>query len=237
MFCDEQGPLTREHAWPAWLRDALTPRGPFKATVAGRQWQAPSVDVVVRAVCGGCNNGWLAQIEAATLPVLRQLVTGEVAPTGPVALDESAQSLLATWAAKTVLTHEPIRPIRVIPDGEFWTFHKHRRPVGSQFIFLSAYAGRRWAARTWREPLYRTGRDGHRLSQHPVGYTATLLAGRALFRIVRCEPAGTPMWIENSLASRSVRLWPPSAEPQLWPPPLAVDDHAVDAFGASTSTA
>ncbi|MDN3356845.1 hypothetical protein [Actinomadura sp. DC4] len=175
-------------------------------------------------------------MEETTLPLLRPLVTGEAAPTRPVVLDKTAQSLLATWAAKTVLTHEPTRPTRVIPDGEFWTFCEHRKPVGNQFVFFSAYAGRRWAARSWREPLHRAGHDG-RLSRHPIGYTATLLAGHALFRIVRCEPAGTPMWIDHSVSVTSVRLWPPTATPQPWPPSLTVNDDAVDAFGASSGTA
>jgi hypothetical protein len=222
LFCRAQVPLTREHTWPAWLRDALEPRGPFKADVAGRQWKTPSVDVTVRLVCGDCNNGWLSQIETATLPILRPMVTGEVTPAHPVLPDEAQ--------------HEPTRQGRMIPAGEFWAFHRHRRPVGNQFVFLAAYSGHRWAARSWRQPLYRTSREGNP-SEHPVGYTATLLAGRALFRIVRCEPAGTPMWIDGSVTATSVRLWPPTTEPQRWPPPLLVNDEAVDAFGTATGTA
>jgi hypothetical protein len=79
------------------------------------------------------------------------------------------------------------------------------------------------------------GRDGSP-SRHPAGYTATLLAGHALFRIFRCEPAGTPIWIDGSVTATSVRLWPPNAAPQPWPPSLLVNDAAVDAFGASTGT-
>ena len=137
------------------------------------------IDIAARAVCRDCNNGWLAELETATLPVLRPLVTGDSENAAPSTLSVNDQRLLAAWAGKTVLTHEAVRPVRIIPDGEFWTFHERRRPVGNQLIFLSAYNGRRWAARSWREPLYRTGRDGH-MSTQPIGYTATLLAGGAV---------------------------------------------------------
>src|SRR5262249_2198778 len=155
----------------------------FRATLGDRQWQTTRIDTVARAICRDCNNGWLAELETATLPVLRPLVTSDSEKAAPSMLSVDDQRLLAAWAAKTVLTHEAVRPGRITPDGEFWMVYERRRPVGNQLIFLSAYNGRRWAARSWREPLYRTGRDGC-MSAQPIGYTVTLLAGGALFRLV-----------------------------------------------------
>jgi hypothetical protein len=235
-FCRAPSPLTREHAWPRWLCETLKQRGPFRATIGDRQWQTSSIDLVARAVCRDCNNGWLAELETATLPVLRPLVTSDGPEAVPSVLSADDQWLLAAWAAKTLLTHEAVRPARVIPDGEFWTFYERRRPVGNQLIFLSAYSGRRWAARSWREPLHRTGSDG-RLSAQPIGYTATLLAGGALFRLVRCEPAGTPIAVDQSISTTAVVLWPPIGQPLSWPPSIGVNDTAVDNFHATSGVA
>jgi hypothetical protein len=61
-------------------------------------FQAPSFSHTIRRVCGPCNNGWMADLEAATEP----LVTGMLAGERPV-LGAAEQDTLSRWMYKTAL--------------------------------------------------------------------------------------------------------------------------------------
>ena len=64
----------------------------------------------MRHVCKTCNETWLSNnVEVPAKPILIPLIKGE-----RVDIDSAAQKILATWAAKTVMTAEYVHPTKVV---------------------------------------------------------------------------------------------------------------------------
>src|SRR5260221_10532881 len=120
IFCSgaSGSSLSKEHVLPNWLR-VLFPRNPADTHTHGitswvelspggltpvtvrRKKQGQASTKRVRVVCERCNNGWLSQLETRTKPLLFRLIRAE-----RVVLGSDEQSLLAVWAAKTIMTAE-----------------------------------------------------------------------------------------------------------------------------------
>jgi hypothetical protein len=109
--------ITREHVWPAWLRDFLPKlTGPGHAerwsSASGRErWQQKPLSATVREFCEDCNSGWMSELEYAAKPVVGPMVAGQT-----VKLDETAQEIVAKWVAvkglvavQTISVPQPIR--------------------------------------------------------------------------------------------------------------------------------
>ena len=61
-----------------------------------QSFETIGTQLLVRAVCGQCNNGWMSRLEAETKPVLGQLIVGKKAW-----LTEDDQHIIARWSVKT----------------------------------------------------------------------------------------------------------------------------------------
>ena len=101
IFCGST-PLTKEHLWPDWLRRKVELGQPFEHRIEDEidgveardvTFMTPPFKQVVKAVCGGCNGGWMSAIEAAAKPILLDLIYAR----GRM-LDPDDQRRLATWA-------------------------------------------------------------------------------------------------------------------------------------------
>ena len=98
LFCDRQAG-SREHLWAAWIHERLPKREPIRITSADRPITfSKNPEIKVKSVCGVCNNGWMSNLEAASIPVVGNLMQDISLP-----LDTSQQTLLATWAVKTAM--------------------------------------------------------------------------------------------------------------------------------------
>lgn len=106
-WCGET-PLSREHLLPQWLSDVLVDAFPAEdgyefayvfTTSEGegplRAYSPQQPELVVRAVCTACNNGWMAALEGRTKKFLEPMVRGEI-----LRLSIAEQATLAHWAAK-----------------------------------------------------------------------------------------------------------------------------------------
>lgn len=103
VFCGAR-PTTREHVYPKWLRTVLSEPGEVRTItqiaegdVRTRRTEI-AFDVTVRAVCAGCNSGWMSRLELLLQPTLTPLLKGHAA-----ALDQSQQQSVASWVFKTLL--------------------------------------------------------------------------------------------------------------------------------------
>jgi hypothetical protein len=107
LFCTAPlaGERAREHVFPRWLLDELGIRG---EPISPTQFR-PSLEVVSTRshlleklqegrVCATCNNGWMSQLEAAAIPLLRPLMEGTGLVT-ELALEQ--RTVVARWAVKT----------------------------------------------------------------------------------------------------------------------------------------
>src|SRR6266536_2852762 len=120
VFCGRR-PLTREHIFPFWLRDAvggvgvatnyMTDGGEAWPSVGEpltyqRQWRANEAGIVARCVCGECNSGWMNDLDHGVKERLVPLVGGAAEE-----LDAGARQRLATWAAKIGILLENTRGV------------------------------------------------------------------------------------------------------------------------------
>src|SRR5262249_28102381 len=99
VFCG-RGPLSIEHAWPAWLQKELRTPGSIVSMRWGSGEPLTRVDkkgleVKVGRVRIQCNTTWMSGLEDAAKPVLLPLIRGRVMP-----LSDTDKLLVANWALK-----------------------------------------------------------------------------------------------------------------------------------------
>lgn len=94
---------SREHVIPQWITRLLGEGGQIaeeivRATEPGVTHTRLTTTLARKTVkvCGGCNNGWMSQLESDLLPVLSDMVLGR-----PRTLSTSACVDLAVWMLKT----------------------------------------------------------------------------------------------------------------------------------------
>src|SRR5260370_18573712 len=95
----------------------------------------------VRKVCRKCNNGWLSRLEEKIKPLLVSLMNGE-----SCFLGIPEQTMLATWAMKTVMTAEFMEPtMSAVPieDREFLMRTLSPPPAG-WWIWIAGSQGEEW---------------------------------------------------------------------------------------------
>lgn len=147
IFCGGT-PLTREHLYGRWARRFADreQRNIFQrsdregeTSQAGytRHWKARAYDRQACVVCKACNSGWMSDLEMAVSVLLDpKALSGRP-------LDLKEQTLLATWAMKTVLTMDAAQSPdeRVIPFEVARRFGRDRKlPDGTQ-VWMASYTG------------------------------------------------------------------------------------------------
>ena len=155
IFC-EGFRLSREHVFGEWLKeffprdkttthtmgtftwsDEIITRGPSKTS---QNKPGHTGTRKVRVVCQTCNNGWLSVLEDQTKPVLTPLITGKHANLTP-----EAQTILATWASKTVMTAEYVQPKgRCVTQKERVWLKARLTPPEDWCVWIAAYNGSEW---------------------------------------------------------------------------------------------
>lgn len=101
LFCQKERKLTLEHVLPNWL-STLYPKdtkiiNQFTGS-SNQVWPSKIFQHKAKIVCAECNNGWMANLEAKTKPIIEKMIT-----LNSMSLDENTQNTLAFWAQKTVL--------------------------------------------------------------------------------------------------------------------------------------
>lgn len=144
VFCG-RGPTTNEHVWPDWLhrrvgiKEALphirTLKREGKEAVQG-SFPLPPFSLTTRAVCTGCNSGWMADLETRA----KRLLDGPISGRGR-ALHRDGQTTLASWAFKTTLMFEQANPrdARAIPAEHYMAMYQERRPPTGVSVWMASY--------------------------------------------------------------------------------------------------
>jgi hypothetical protein len=102
-------------------------------------------------VCAPCNGGWMAALEAAVKPILSPLIL----TTDPQSFTEDDALMLATWAAKTVLTASLLHSddTNPIPKKYFGELYRDRRPFKDCVVWIAAYDVGRYPASSSMVPI------------------------------------------------------------------------------------
>ncbi len=228
IFCDNSGPLSREHVFATWLKQAVDTKGRIVHTYAPHaghpgkalEWEAAGFDVVTRKVCTTCNTGWMAELEEQTRPILTPLIRGKVRH-----LDVADQTIIARWAGKTAVTlnaADHATPSR-FPNG-FVTALKSGEPPPMTQVWFGALDFRAVAGANVRMRISGPG------FQAQLAVMPLLLLGRLLLvAFVRLDPRALPRLVQHTLQNVLSQIWPP-VERVRWPPPAALSESQMAAF-------
>jgi hypothetical protein len=185
-------------------------------------WKLQRLNVTVRTFCGGCNNGWMSQLEADMRPLLRDLVQGH-----PVVMSPLQQERVAAWVHKTalVLSLTNRSGYQYFTAEDYSTFHAHRCPPAGTQIWLAAYDGpQQWTTWTRRRAVEITHKPS---GEQRDGYVMIATLGRLVLAQVSSRwDTPPPGWkgVPPRFARLLVSAWPRSAQSRTWPPPDTLDE-------------
>lgn len=230
IFCDNDRPLTQEHLFPDWLRQALPPA--VKSTYTRRKgggtinsWRSFSHNTTARIACQPCNTGWMSQIEgeagALLLPKILQAAPGVITP--PQA------ATIATWLYLKSLVIQSTTAPAVTPAHFYHDLFANRSPRPGTTVWLGALNGVDAATGFFVGAQIDAVHHGQAFS----GYLATLAVGNLAARLLYIPPdAGQVGEITNlGFEGRLVKISPNAGNVQ-WPPP-AMDIPAYTTFNAT----
>lgn len=239
-FCQSDEPMTQEHLWPGWMAKVLDIDEDATNTqrfgIAGeqehfREYQRKPFKLTAGAVCAGCNNGWMSQLEDAMKATTEGILRGRGRH-----LHERAQATISMWATVKLLVGEYTIPedVRIIPPEHYPTVYEardsYRLPLHSFEVHTAAYRGRRigFYERT-ASTLKTTNRDtGEKVDFD--AWLGTFAIGSLVLRVLgHTMPEPLHIGFKGRYSQRVRRMWPPS-KPFNWPPGPPLDDAGLDWF-------
>lgn len=255
VFCGWEGTLTREHAWPKWIREVL-PEGHVKGysqqhrvavgtgevTEITPMLRHKAADREVKVVCQQeCNGGWMCDLEGVAKPLLTPLILGDAAD-----LSKHDQKLIAFWAAKTAMMLQFIHPVdlRGIPAAHYQYVYDQRQALPSMRVWISAASDHFYRTshymRAYRlpgaNPPWLRPPPGERTP--PNAYTAVMVVGHMILSLVGWT---IPEWDfsvapDDRWASARQCIWPPRPGGWSWPPDAVLGSLVeVETFAAAAT--
>jgi hypothetical protein len=223
--------MSKEHVVPRWVSKIIVPHFGVSRPVMIRQSSAESktvrdiagakvINVVMKRVCKVCNETWMEkELETPCRKVLPSMLRGQ-----ETVLDDTAQRVLAGWAAKTAMVgryaHNP--PGEIEP---YWLEHiyRHHLPPPTWYVWVTAYRGKRYVyydARGFSLP--------DRLVKKVDGVVMSLLIGHVVFKVLGIPRGVTPSYPAGDIL---FRLWPIAGKTLTWPPKKAtLTDESLRGF-------
>jgi hypothetical protein len=186
IFCGST-PVTKEHLWPDWLRREAEIGQPFEHLIEDETDGAETRDVtfmtppfkqVVKAVCAGCNGGWMSAIEVAAKPILLDLIYANRRT-----LDPDDQRKLATWAFLKACVFDALHPDRLaVPMEHRQRLYTYKKPpTTGAAIWIGTYEA--LEVGHYAHQALRIGRDGLPDPGESNVYVVTITAGALILQV------------------------------------------------------
>ncbi len=213
VFCEQPGRITREHAIPVWVSDALgvvrvDPMTRGAGTVARPM---NGLDILVNDVCSSCNGGWMSELEAAFKTSVPGILIGDGMP---ITIQPAEQGVLALWAAKTAYMITAGTAFATagadVPTAHLTALYRTGRPPANTTVHLGAVDAQGTLI-SWTKPTT-FSRDGDW-----VGYDIPFSIGHTLF-IVHHWSSPLSYRLTPDVEARLLPIWPPTGAPATWPP-------------------
>lgn len=227
LFCGGR-PVTKEHVLPTWVYDTLGVVGPMTHVHGARPTRVARVfDIVLRAVCTSCNNGWLSSIEGHARNVIGPAMAGE-----RVEWNAEEQKLATVWAIKTALLLElaerHLRGAGIAPAEHFAHLFATREPPPGSMCWMAAVDAKGkdilWSRVTTVDPLEGPPARGY-FATVAVGYLVLHVFGWVWDASHAGErPTVSPV-VPAHLRPALVRLWPIEMAIVRFPPGPYFDGH------------
>jgi hypothetical protein len=243
VFCGGPG-RSREHVIEQQLGEALKASRPLADDMrrigliqrytppageedTAREWASAGPDLVTTEVCSECNNEWLARIADRAMPILCEMVLRR-----SKVLPADEQKAVATWAYKTVLLMERVRPgasFKVIPRERYSQLHQAERPPSDVRVWLGLTTTAEAVVHSTAQRAPMTTLS----SRHP-GYIAILTVGHVLVVCAgRASESPEPLHFAARSEGRAlVQVWPASLRATAWPPAQVTEDLTLEGLAA-----
>lgn len=226
--------MSREHVMPRWLASRFPDLGEVDYV---RAFQAADGDAerhvrpgqpfdqTVRDFCLACNNGWMAQLEADTAPILTPLLADEAR-----SLDALEQQRVATWATKTVLTVGPtnLGHELVASEEAYRWFWEKQVPLPGSLVWLGRYAGgEQWPISLHHHGMVfgEPGPDGQPGPRSVHGFHSVFAIGNVVCCVFLGDSPEGPIATGGGGAER-ILIWPTSGNDVWWPPARSYESTA-----------
>lgn len=230
-FCGGSG-VNQEHVWPDWLRKVILESRAaggmkhFHAEIerAGetKKFKSSKLEIKVGMPCESCNHGWMSGLESQVGTFMPQMVyRGE-----KTLLDSERQLQLTRWIIKTAMVYEftsATAEHKYFSDRERLAFKERFEIPQNVWIWVARYDGVR--------PMHSLQ---HRAPKSPEAppriYSLTLSANFLAVQVFAFrESEGDLTQIARATKTeRLVQLLPAPSAWISWPPPITIDDEALD---------
>jgi hypothetical protein len=231
--------VTKEHAFPKWLRKVVSDRESLHAGMLAdvtsganlhRSYAGLPFNLKVGRVCRDrCNGGWMNALENDARPFLQPMLEGR----GRV-LHEHGQHLVATWAYKTALMLNFAIPeqAQAASDAEYGYLYDKREPPSSARVFMFAYEDDMKATASFRQhPLWIGPKTAGLKNRGPFdGYTMTFSIAQLGFQVFNTTVPGQEYVLQEPWNRRIHRIWPLTGGSLTWTPKPALNTHEFVAF-------
>jgi hypothetical protein len=219
IVCDNNSG-SREHFWPQWIHESKD-FGPLKQKRGGKEITIPDPKLVVKAVCKRCNNGWMSDLEVASIPLVCSMMQNL-----SIRLERDQQNILAQWLMKMAFLTDWTRV-----GGREKRFYT--REEGAAFAEDCTIPPRTriWIGHIISSHLSFDGHDATRLaaadrSRLGLSTSITLAVGHLAGQIVtdhlvpEHDNQHAPDTQPNSgrWAARLIQIWPVEKDWMMWPP-------------------
>lgn len=214
VFCEASKP-SREHVLPAWISAELPGSGPFRFAQQDKTWLSKDAGKIVKAVCRGCNHGWMSDLEQKAKPLLAPAIRGE-----RVTFSLPEQTTIATWTTKTVLMSELGRiegPSEFLSRPEHRHLFRHKEPAPGTYVWMAGYQGPR-LARIEQHLL-----DLQGSVERDPGLATTMSIGQLVLQVIQ-----VPTHIQIHSGWQIPRLWPSPEAEVTFPPSPWLSDEGFD---------
>lgn len=246
IFCGRRGNLSKEHFWPEWLHPHLKPldavkhisefqsaEGKVRPKLERRSERPGALQTKkIRAVCTGCNNGWMSQIEAAVKPSLLKLL---LKSQNELLSDESA--ILAYWVAlKTMVGEHASEDAALTPPMDRLQFYTDRTIPDYFRIYVATHTLQTSTAYARHATVIAASQNGPSppllsgISRNIQ--SVSFIVGRATFYVTAIREHGLPKSL-LAPAYPMLCIWPhakaePKRIPELTPAQLSYISFALD---------
>ena len=195
----------------------------FRAEIEGQgksnNFRSNTLEITVGMPCAQCNNGWMSNLESAVKPFMTDMVDrGKT-----VLLNEERQSALVDWMVKTAIVYEfsgSKNERKYISYGERRALKQSRAIPENLWIWVGRYDGVR--------PMHSLQLRASSETAVPEIYSITFSAN---FLVLQLFAARDPWFSQLAKATRGERLQQVYPHPGgwiSWPPPVTIDDEALD---------
>jgi hypothetical protein len=171
----------------------------------------------VRLVCKACNNGWLADLEGTTEPVLTPMIGAQ-----PQLLTDDTATTLATWVLKTVLVANVAFDIATLPSTPLHDLYADRRASDRTVVWCAYRPDFGIGLRSNPQQSFASLGSGENDGVH-----ATMHIGHVLLGVrVRFGPYDPrPLIVPYRIHEQRI-IWPPTEwRDRSWPPPRPLSDQ------------